>query len=69
VLTEPKRIYALKEWTVQKLPKGWYFRHTYGDENWHGPYASEFSVCLMIARHLRRELLRRDGVFVQEDTP
>jgi hypothetical protein len=62
MLSNAKRTYALKEWTVEKRPKGWYFRRTYGSDEWRGPYASEFSVCLMIARHLRRELLKRDAV-------
>jgi len=37
------------------------FQTSYGDDTWHGPYSSESSVCLMIARQLKKELLRRDN--------
>lgn len=62
MLDNRKRIYALGTYTVEKKPKGWYFRNTYGDGPWHGPYSSEASVCLMIARQLKRELVKRDGL-------
>jgi hypothetical protein len=62
MLTNRKRVYALAEFTVECRVKGWYFRRTYGDEEWRGPYSSEFSVCLMIARRLRKELVKRDGL-------
>ena len=62
MLSNAKRTYALREWTVEHRTKGWYFRRTYGDDDWRGPYSSEFSVCLTIARHLRKELLKRDSV-------
>lgn len=55
-----KRTYALKEFTVERRPKGWYFRLTYGLGDWKGPYGSEASVTLMIARQLKREIVRRD---------
>ena len=46
-------------WTVEKRPTGWYFSKSayHGDRhNWRGPYGSEFSVTLMIARELRKEI-------------
>lgn len=57
-------IYALTGWTVEKRAKGWYFaksanRHDGAD--WHGPYRSEYSVAMMIARQLRREIIERYG--------
>ena len=55
-------IYALADWTVEKREGGWYFsrsanRHNRGD--WKGPYSSEASVTLMIARELRKEITER----------
>jgi len=55
-------IYALSDWTVEKRAGGWYFarsanRHNGGD--WRGPYRSEASVAMMIARQLRREIVER----------
>jgi hypothetical protein len=53
-------VYALSDWTVEKRASGWYFsrsanRHRSAD--WRGPYSSEVSVALMIARQLRREIV------------
>lgn len=62
MLSNRKRIYALASWTVERKAKGWYFRRTDHDEPWRGPYATETSVCLMVARQLKRELLKRDGL-------
>src|ERR1700686_5422392 len=59
MLDDTKQTYALGMWTVQKRPNGWYFsKSTYhGDKHeWRGPYASEFSVTLMIARELQKEI-------------
>ena len=55
-------VYALTGWTVEKREKGWYFaqsakRHRY--EDWQGPYRSEASVAMMIARQLCREIVER----------
>ena len=55
-------VYALTDWTVEKRERGWYFarsanRHSSGD--WRGPYRSEASVAMMIARQLRREIAER----------
>jgi hypothetical protein len=57
-----KRTYALQGHTVESRPRGWFYRKTYQDDDWHGPYSSEHSVCLMIARSLRKELMRRDSI-------
>jgi hypothetical protein len=55
-------IYALADWTVEKREGGWYFtrsanRHNRGD--WRGPYSSEASVAMIIARQLRKEIVSR----------
>ena len=55
-------VYALTGWTVEKREKGWYFaqsakRHRNG--HWQGPYRSETSVAMMIARQLRVEIAER----------
>ncbi len=55
-------LYALTGFTVEKREKGWYYaqsakRHRH--EDWHGPYCSEVSVAMMIARQLRREISER----------
>ena len=63
MLTNTKRVYALANFTVELRGKGWYFWRTYGDKSdVNGPYRSEASVTLMIARQLRREIVKRDGV-------
>ncbi len=60
MLTGNKRPYALNAYTVEHRPRGWFYKKTYGEDDWHGPYSSEQSVCLMIARALRKEVLKRD---------
>jgi hypothetical protein len=60
MLDNRKRIYMLATFTVEKRATGWFFKKSYGNDDWRGPYSSEASVCLTIARQLRRELLRRD---------
>jgi len=55
-------VYALTDWTVEERAGGWYFarsanRHSAGD--WRGPYCSEASVAMMIARQLRHEIVER----------
>ena len=54
------RRYALESWTVEKKRRGWFIKRTHAADEWRGPYSSETSACLMIARHLRRDLIRRD---------
>ncbi|HLH93943.1 MAG TPA: hypothetical protein VKW08_02385 [Xanthobacteraceae bacterium] len=62
MLMNVKRVYALKEFTVEHRMKGWYFWRTYGGKDVvKGPYGSEASVTLMIARELRREIAKRDA--------
>jgi hypothetical protein len=61
-MSAERYMYALTGWTVEKRAKGWYFapwanRHSNGD--WRGPYSSEASVAMMIARQLRREIAER----------
>jgi hypothetical protein len=63
MLTNVKRTYALREFTVELRPKGWFFWKTYGaKEEAKGPYSSVDSVALMIARDLKREIRKRDAV-------
>ena len=55
-------IYALTGWTVEKRDKGWYFAQSakrHRNDDWRGPYRSEASVALVIARQLRREIIER----------
>lgn len=60
MLDNRKRTYMLGTFTVEKRAGGWFFKNSYADDDWHGPYSSEMSVCLMIARQLKKELLKRD---------
>ena len=58
-----RRIYALADYTVERTGKGWYFARTsrFGDpHSMKGPYTSERSVALMIARELLNEIIKRD---------
>jgi hypothetical protein len=62
MLANAKHMYALDMWTVAKRPNGWFFSKSayHGDKHeWRGPYASEASVTLMIARELLKEIKRR----------
>jgi hypothetical protein len=62
MLQHTKQIYALSMWTVEKRSPGWYFSKSayHGDKhNWRGPYSSEASVTLMIARELLKEIRGR----------
>jgi hypothetical protein len=62
MLSNVKRVYALKEFTVEQRARGWFYRPTYGsDTEWKGPYSSEFSIALMIARQLRKEIIKRNS--------
>lgn len=54
--------YALTDWIVEKRDNGWYFvryRDRQTKPAWRGPYRSEASVALMIARQLCREIAQR----------
>jgi hypothetical protein len=46
---------------VEKKRRGWFIKRTYSSDGWRGPYRTEMSACLMIARHMRREIARRDA--------
>jgi hypothetical protein len=56
-----RRVYALAGFSVEVRPRGYFFKKTYADDDWHGPYSSPASVSLMIARQLGKELKRRDA--------
>ena len=63
MLVKTQRVYALATFTVELREKGWFFWPTYGDKNEaKGPYGSMASVTLMIARELKREVTKRDGL-------
>jgi len=65
MLVKTQRVYALATFTVELREKGWFFWPTYGDKNEaKGPYNSMASVTLMVARELRREITKRDGLHV-----
>ena len=58
-----RRVYALADYTVERTARGWYFGRTsrFGDlHGLKGPYSSERSVALMIARELIKEIVKRD---------
>ena len=55
-------IYALTDWTVERRATGWYFARSanrHSKDDWRGPYSSEASVAMMIARQLHREIVER----------
>ena len=59
-----RRIYALADYTVERTGKGWFYGRTsrFGDMHaTRGPYSSERSVALMIARELLKEINKRDA--------
>jgi hypothetical protein len=59
-----KRVYVLAEYTVERRQDGWYFGRTirYEDrQERRGPYKSVVSVTLVIARQLKREIVKRDA--------
>ncbi len=65
MLDNRNRVYALSSWTVKSNGKGWFVRKTDSTEEWRGPYRNETSVCLIIARQLKKELIKRDGLFLR----
>jgi len=72
MLAQTKYIYALDMWTVERRLSGWYFSKSayHGDRhNWRGPYSSECSVTLMIARELRKEIKKRHHRLAGEAQP
>jgi hypothetical protein len=64
MLDNRNRVYALASWTVKSNGKGWYVRKTDTSDEWRGPYRTETSACLTIARQLKKELIKRDGLFL-----
>ena len=63
MLSNVKRRYALADYSVENNGGKWFFWRTarFGDkEERKGPYGSMASVTLMIARELKRELVRRE---------
>ncbi len=61
-----RRKYALADFSVELRVRGWYFGRQYDPPGkFRGPYNSIASVTLMIARQLRREVERRDGVALE----
>ena len=59
-----RRVYALADYTVERTIKGWFYGRTsrFGDTHViKGPYSTERSVALMIARELIKEILKRDS--------
>jgi hypothetical protein len=61
MLDNRRRIYALESWTAEKKARGWFIKRTHSSGAVLGPFRNETSACLMIARQLRKELLRRDA--------
>jgi hypothetical protein len=64
--TSGRRIYALADYTVERTHRGWYYARTsrFGDlHGMKGPYSSERSVALMIARELRNEIEKRHAPY------
>jgi hypothetical protein len=69
MLVNVKRVYKLAEYTVECRKDGWYFGRStrFGDrEEMKGPYGSIASVTLVIARHLKREIAKRDAPHATE---
>lgn len=65
MLANTKRTYALADYTVEGKGDKWFYWKTarYGDkEERKGPYTSLASVTLIIARQLKREIVKRDAV-------
>ena len=61
MLDNRSRVFALESWTVEKKARGWFIRRTYSSGARLGPYRTEMSACLMIARQMRKEIARRDA--------
>ena len=62
MLQNVKRVYMLGTYSVEYRQTGWWYWPSYGEKKEaKGPYSSMASVTLMIARHLKRELVKRDG--------
>jgi hypothetical protein len=69
MLTKPRRVYALADYTVECRPNGWYYCRTgrFGEKaEMKGPYGSVASITLMVARALLNEIKKRDAPFSME---
>ena len=69
MLQSGRRVYMLAEYTVEHRKDGWYFGRSarFGErEELRGPYSSISSVTLVIARHLKREIAKRDAPHAAE---
>jgi hypothetical protein len=63
MFVKTQRVYALATFTVELREKGWFYWPTYGEKDEaKGPYGSMASVTLMIARELKREVTKREGL-------
>jgi hypothetical protein len=61
-MSRERYVYALSDWMVEKRERDWYYARSanrHGSTDWRGPYCSEASVAMMIARQLRREIVER----------
>jgi hypothetical protein len=58
MLDNRSRIYALESWTVEKKRRGWFIKRTHSADAWRGPYRTEMSACLTIARLPMTDLLK-----------
>ena len=57
-----RTLFTLATFSVEKRPKGWFYSRYGGKKGeYRGPYKSEASVTLVIAREMKRELVRRMG--------
>ena len=62
MLDTSKNVYMLSTWSIERRRNGWFIYPTpfFSDTNQpKGPYSSIMSACLMIARELAREVVRR----------
>jgi hypothetical protein len=62
MLDTAKNVYMLSTWSIEKRKNGWFiYRTPFFDDAHHpkGPYSTIMSACLMIARELAREAVRR----------
>ena len=57
-----RQLLTVTDWVVERRPSGWFYTTYHNRKNkreYKGPYSSEASVSLMIARQIRREIIRR----------
>ena len=57
----PRSTFALNGWSVEQRGEFWWFGDTYRDrpDQFRGPYSSQTSVALMIAKEMVAEITRR----------